>query len=103
MFHYLYNILTAKDISLEKCISYFRTYLEIDPRVKYVVCGVKLWMKLTGLKIGFLTVAQVWLALFFLMQKGIIPSVEELRKTMPRDRQTRIVNGESIIYLIICI
>jgi len=51
-------------------------------------------MEMTGLKIGFFSIAQTWLALFFLMQKGIVPSVEEIRKTMPADKQTLIIDGK---------
>lgn len=73
---------------------HFRTYLQIDPRVKYVICGVKYWMEKTELKIGFLSIAQTWLALFFLIQKGIVPSVDKLRSMMPINEQTLIINGK---------
>lgn len=75
---------------------YFRTYLQIDPRVRYVIIGIRLWMQTTELKLSYLSCTQTWLALFFLMKRNVVPSVQTLRKMMPTSKQTFIIEGKQV-------
>ena len=77
---------------------FFRTYLELDERIKFLVCAVKLWMKLNDLadRNLFTTYAQIWMVLFFLMQTDIavVPTVINLKNMLPPEQQILIVEGK---------
>lgn len=83
----------------------FRTYLSLDMRVKYLVCAVKLWMKLNNFSDRhlFTTYAQIWMVLFFLMQPDIavVPTVLKLRLMLPNEQQQFNIEGEYRIFDII--
>lgn len=74
-----------------------RTYLELDDRIKYLVCAVKLWMKFNDLadRNLFTTYAQIWMVLFFLMQPqiAVVPTVIALKFMLPPGQQEFTVEG----------
>lgn len=75
-----------------------RTYLELDDRIKFIVCGVKLWMKKNDLSDRnlFTTYATIWMVFYFLMQPeiSVVPSVLAIRNELPASQRMVIVEGK---------
>lgn len=78
-------------------VFFFSTYLTLDLKVKYLVCAVKLWMKLNNFadRHLFTTYAQIWMVLFFLMQPeiAVVPPVLKLRHMLPNEQQQFNIEG----------
>lgn len=81
---------------------FLRSYLSLDARVKYLVCAVKLWMKLNNFadRHLFTTYAQIWMVLFFLMQPeiAVVPTVLKLRLMLPVQQQVFDIEGEYRVF-----
>lgn len=73
--------------------------MELDSRIKFLVCAVKIWMKKNDLadRNLFTTYAQIWMVLFYLMQVdvAIVPTVLALRHTLPPMQQSVDVEGKN--------
>lgn len=77
---------------------YFRLYLSSHFDVKWLVCAVKFWALENNLidKTLFTSYALVWLVLFYLMTKKVIPPIIELKKNATKDDQ-KIIEGIAFI------
>jgi len=88
------------DVSFKSGLSSFnskliRSYLSMDETVKWLVCTiVKIWAPQNNLnnKDMFTSYALVWLVLFYLMDKKVIPSLAEILEKVS-EYERRIIEG----------